>query len=61
MCFRLDCPKEWPEIVPTLLEKIQNSDQLEQHRALLVLQHVVKALSSKRLMFDRKNFEVKFV
>lgn len=54
---RLDCPKDWPEIIPTLLGAIQNPNPLEQHRALLVLQHVIKALATKRLISDRKAFE----
>lgn len=55
---RLDCPRDWPQIIPTLIEAVQVSDHLPQHRALLVLQHVVKALSTKRLYADRRAFEV---
>ncbi|XP_055389271.1 importin-11 [Condylostylus longicornis] len=54
---RLDCPKEWPEIIPVLLEAVRSNDSLQQHRSLLVLQHVIKALSSKRLMPEKKYFE----
>lgn len=46
---RLDCPKEWPELFPTLLQAVENSDSIIQHRSLLTLHHVVKAISSKRL------------
>lgn len=55
---RLDCPKDWPELIPTLIEAVQTTTAVEQHRCLLVLQHVVKALSTKRLMSDRKVFTV---
>lgn len=54
---RLDCPKEWPELVPTLLTAVRDSDLLVQHRALLTLHHVVKTLSSKRLAGDRRLFQ----
>ncbi|XP_059610198.1 importin-11 [Phlebotomus argentipes] len=54
---RLDCPRDWPELIPTLLEAVRSDNQLQQHRSLLVLQHVVKALSSKRLPSDRCLFE----
>lgn len=54
---RIDCPKEWPAVFPTLLQGVENSDTLVQHRALLTLHHVVKALSSKRLAGDRRQFQ----
>uniref|UniRef100_A0A1B6L138 Importin-11 n=1 Tax=Graphocephala atropunctata TaxID=36148 RepID=A0A1B6L138_9HEMI len=53
---RLDCPREWAELMPTLLAAVKSDDALEQHRALLTLYHVIKALSSKRLMGDRRLF-----
>lgn len=56
---RLDCPLGWPELVPTLVEVVQSNDLLLQHRGLLTLLHVVKALSSKRLQRDRNFFEVR--
>lgn len=56
---RLDCPREWPEIIPTLVEAIRVTSQQQQQRALMVLQHVVKALSTKRLYADRKMFCVR--
>lgn len=43
--------------MPVLLERVRSVDPLEQHRSLLVLVHVVKALSSKRLHHDRIVFE----
>ncbi|XP_072393190.1 importin-11-like [Diabrotica undecimpunctata] len=53
---RMDCPKEWPELFPTLLTAVESSDSLVQHRSLLTLHHVVKAISSKRLAGDRRIF-----
>nr|CAD7589784.1 unnamed protein product [Timema genevievae] len=54
---RLDCPREWPELVPCLLTAVKSDSALVQHRALLVLHHVVKTLSSKRLAGDRRLFQ----
>lgn len=54
---RIDCPKDWPELFPTLLQAVESSDTLIQHRALLALHHVIKAISSKRLAGDRKQFQ----
>ncbi|XP_066152603.1 importin-11 [Euwallacea fornicatus] len=54
---RMDCPKDWPEVFPTLLQAVESSETLVQHRALLTLHHVVKAISSKRLAGDRRQFE----
>nr|XP_023029960.1 importin-11 [Leptinotarsa decemlineata] len=53
---RLDYPKEWPDLFPTLLAAVGNPDSLIQHRSLLTLHHVVKAISSKRLAADRRLF-----
>lgn len=54
---RLDCPKEWNELIPTLLTAVKSDNKIVQHRALLTLYHVVKALSSKRLAGDRRLFQ----
>lgn len=54
---RLDCPKQWPELIPTLVESLKVQDDLRQHRALLTFYHVTKTLSSKRLAADRKLFQ----
>ncbi|XP_072272468.1 importin-11 [Pyxicephalus adspersus] len=54
---RLDCPKQWPELIPTLIESVKVQDDLLQHRALLTFYHVTKTLSSKRLAADRKLFQ----
>lgn len=53
----MDCPKDWPALVPTLLTAVRDADLLIQHRALLTLHHVVKTLSSKRLAGDRRLFQ----
>ncbi|KAG8226723.1 hypothetical protein J437_LFUL004373, partial [Ladona fulva] len=54
---RFDCPREWPELVPTLLSAVRSDDQLVQHRVLLTLHHVVKTLASRRLAGDRRHFQ----
>lgn len=54
---RFDCPAEWPELVPMLLQVVRSSEDLPQQRALLVLHHVTKALASKRLAGDRRIFQ----
>jgi hypothetical protein len=54
---RLDCPDDWPELMPTLIERVNSSDDLEQKRTLQVLTQVVKSLSSRRLHHDRIMFE----
>ncbi|XP_043919759.1 importin-11 [Protopterus annectens] len=53
---RLDCPRQWPELIPTLLESVKVQDELHQHRVLLTFYHVTKTLASKRLAADRKLF-----
>ncbi|NXC34166.1 IPO11 protein, partial [Campylorhamphus procurvoides] len=53
---RVDCPRQWPELIPTLVESVKVQDDLQQHRALLTFYHVTKTLSSKRLAADRKLF-----
>ncbi|XP_041043005.1 importin-11 isoform X2 [Carcharodon carcharias] len=54
---RLDCPRYWPELIPTLLESVKVQDDLRQHRALLAFYHVTKTLSSKKLVADKKLFQ----
>ncbi|KPP75865.1 hypothetical protein Z043_104848, partial [Scleropages formosus] len=54
---RLDCPRQWPELIPILLESVKVQDGLQQHRALLTFYHVTKTLASKRLAADRKLFQ----
>ncbi|KAK1174337.1 importin-11 isoform X1 [Acipenser oxyrinchus oxyrinchus] len=54
---RLDCPRQWPELIPILLESVKVQDGLQQHRALLTFYHVTKTLASKRLAADRRLFQ----
>uniref|UniRef100_UPI00398E986B importin-11 isoform X2 n=1 Tax=Pristiophorus japonicus TaxID=55135 RepID=UPI00398E986B len=54
---RLDCPRHWPELIPTLLESVKVQDDLRQHRALLAFYHVTKTLASKKLVADKKLFQ----
>jgi len=54
---RLDCPRNWPNLLPTLLQTVRCENELLQERCLLVLHHVIKTLASKRLAPDRKLFE----
>ncbi|CAK9800995.1 IPO11, partial [Anthophora plagiata] len=54
---RYDCPREWRSLIPTLLDVIRGQNPLAQHRALLILHHVVKSLASKRLAADRQLFQ----
>ncbi|XP_052792511.1 importin-11-like [Mya arenaria] len=54
---RVDCPRNWPSLLPTLLQTVRCDNLLLQERSLMVLHHVVKILASKRLAPDRKLFE----
>ena len=50
---RHDLPKDWPDLFPTLLQGVESSDPLIQHRSLLTFHNVIKVLSSKRLSGTR--------
>jgi hypothetical protein len=54
---RIDSLLDWPELIPTLLEWIKNSTNLQQQRSLNTLVQVVKSVSSKRLPLERNVFE----
>lgn len=54
---RIDCPKEWPELLPTLIQAVESTESVIQHRALLTLHHVVKAISTKCLPGDKRIFQ----
>ncbi|XP_063215721.1 importin-11-like isoform X2 [Bacillus rossius redtenbacheri] len=54
---RVEWPRDWPELIPVILEAVKSNNPLVQHRAILTLHHVVKTLSSKRLVGDRKLFQ----
>ncbi|XP_020288528.1 importin-11 isoform X2 [Pseudomyrmex gracilis] len=53
---RYDCPREWGELVPTLLEVVRRENPLAQRQALLTLHHVVKVLASRRLVEGQRYF-----
>lgn len=46
---RHDLPKDWPDLFPTLMQGVESTDPLIQHRSLLTFHNVIKVLSSKRL------------
>lgn len=54
---RLDCPRVWDTLIPTLLQVIRGENSIAKHRALLTLHHVVKTLATKRLLADKNSFE----
>ncbi|RVE47622.1 hypothetical protein evm_007719 [Chilo suppressalis] len=54
---RLDCPANWPNLVPDLIGALKAPQPLVQHRSLLIFHHLVKALASKRLIGDRRVFQ----
>ncbi|XP_078444953.1 ARM repeat superfamily protein [Wolffia australiana] len=53
---RIDYPKDWPELFPTLAQQLEASDILASQRLLMVLFQILKELSSKRLSSDQRNF-----
>eukprot|EP01135_Chromosphaera_perkinsii_P002847 Nk52_evm2s229 gene=Nk52_evmTU2s229 len=53
---RYDCPKYWPQLLPSLIGKIKSENPLERERSLVVLQYVVKTLAFKRLAADKVVF-----
>lgn len=59
LCCSFD-PLGWTSIYLTsalfLLQEVQSEDPLHQQRTLLVFNHVIKMLASKRLMCDRQLF-----
>ncbi|XP_013113259.2 importin-11 [Stomoxys calcitrans] len=63
---RIDCPHDWPQLVPELLKRLQtfstnarceSLESGEQQRVLLTLHHVIKALASRRLWAEKRVFE----
>jgi hypothetical protein len=53
---RIDYPRYWPSLVDDLLAVTAEGDGLRRRRAYLVLHHVLKELSSKRLSADQRTF-----
>ena len=53
---RIDYPRHWPSLMEDLLAVTAEGDGLRRRRAYLVLHHVLKELSSKRLAADQRTF-----
>lgn len=53
---RFDYPKEWPNLFSDLLSLVSNGTTLTIRRVYFTLHHILKELSSKRLLADQKNF-----
>lgn len=53
---RMDYPRQWPSLMEDLLGVLGGGDALRRRRGYLVLHHVLKELSSKRLAADQRNF-----
>jgi len=53
---RVDFPQAWPELFRHLLNLLQGADLVLNHRVFLTLHHILKELSSKRLVSDQKHF-----
>lgn len=53
---RYDYPQAWPSLFSDLLAKLQSADMLTTRRVYLVLHHILKELSTKRLAGDQRNF-----
>lgn len=53
-----NCVNDNFQLMPRLNEIVNSMDSMQQHRGLLILQQVVKALASKRLLNDRRVFKV---
>ncbi|XP_063695731.1 importin-11 [Culicoides brevitarsis] len=54
---RCDPLNGWPQLLPELMQAIQDPDNLRQSRALLMLLHVIKGLSARPTLQERKHFE----
>ncbi|XP_028398952.1 importin-11-like [Dendronephthya gigantea] len=48
--------KSWTALMPALSEGLQNTDAMYRLRSLLIFQHVVKMMASKKLSVDKENF-----
>lgn len=52
---RFDYPKEWPDLFANLVRKLQSPDVLLTQRVYMVLNQILKELSTKRLVADQRN------
>lgn len=58
---RNDYPRQWHSVFADLIALMQNGSTMTVRRVYLVLHHILKELSSKRLASDQKNFaDVRF-
>ena len=53
---RVDYPRQWQSVFADLIALMQRGSTLTVRRVYLVLHHILKELSSKRLASDQKNF-----
>ncbi|CAL8468538.1 g8078 [Coccomyxa elongata] len=53
---RIDYPRQWQSVFADLIALMQSGRTLTVRRVYLVLHHILKELSSKRLTSDQKNF-----
>ena len=53
---RVDFPRDWPSLFTDLLAQLQDVSTLLARRTFLVLHHILKELSSKRLASHQKSF-----
>ncbi len=53
---RIDYPRQWQSIFADLIALMQSGSTVTVRRVYLVLHHILKELSSKRLTSDQKNF-----
>lgn len=53
---RIDFPKDWPQLLPFLVENVRSEDEHLQYRALTILLQVIKAVASKRMLADRRAY-----
>jgi hypothetical protein len=53
---RHDFPREWPDLFTALLSQLPGAAPQRVRRTYFVLHHILKELSSKRLVADQKHF-----
>lgn len=53
---RLDYPAAWPSLFADLLGRLDSGAPVAARRVYLMLHHILKELSSKRLVSDQRNF-----
>lgn len=62
---RFDVPTQWKQLIPQIIHALQetsinlpsNSNYLVHNRSLMYLNQVIKSLTTKRLLHDRRQFE----